>query len=291
MRDVLRRRGGWEDADVGFEDAEYYRCLRSVGLGTSLLVFREIETTQEFVQEHHDVLPEGCFVVALSQLRGKGRGINGWTSPAGSLSFSFARTVRVEGRALPFVQYVVSLAVVRGARAALTDAGSSSEGIARVRIKWPNDVYVDRRKAGGVLCSSTYRDGAYVLFCGVGLNVNNREPAACLSELLDDRRTGTEGLLLERVLARIGNELDDLLRTFERDGFTPLESTYLETWMHAGQVVEVVDPATSRKQPVTILGLTQEGFLRARDEAGNACELHPDGNRFDFLRGLVRKRT
>lgn len=290
MRETLLRKGWSQDADVGFQDETYYRCLRSIGMGTSLLVFREIESTQGFVQDHHDVLPEGCFVVALSQLRGRGRGTNQWTSPRGSLSFSFVRALRVEGRTLPFVQYVVSLAVVKGARQALLDAGSTFEGISRVRIKWPNDVYVDDRKAGGVLCSSTYREGSYVLYCGVGLNVHNREPGACLSELLEKSGMGTDGLVLERVLARIGNELEDLFRTFERDGFAPLESTYLETWMHNGQAVEVVDPKTPRKRSVAIVGLTEDGFLRAWDEEGGACELHPDGNRFDFLQGLIRKR-
>ncbi|KAL3687581.1 hypothetical protein R1sor_013890 [Riccia sorocarpa] len=42
--------------------------------------------------------------------------------------------------------------------------------------------------------------------------------------------------------------------------------------------------------PVTIRGLTPSGYLLATDEQGEQYELHPDGNSFDFLKGLVRAK-
>jgi hypothetical protein len=44
---------------------------------------------------------------------------------------------------------------------------------------------------------------------------------------------------------------------------------------------------------VTVMGLTSFGYLRARDEAGRECELHPDGNslRLDMMQGLIKRKV
>ena len=42
--------------------------------------------------------------------------------------------------------------------------------------------------------------------------------------------------------------------------------------------------------PLTIEGLTENGFLRAVDSNGQTFELHPDGNSLDFFRGLIRRK-
>ena len=53
-----------------------------------------------------------------------------------------------------------------------------------VRIKWPNDIYANKLKIGGILCQSVYRDGAFHVVIGAGLNVNNAKPTTCLSALI-----------------------------------------------------------------------------------------------------------
>jgi biotin--protein ligase len=39
------------------------------------------------------------------------------------------------------------------------------------------------------------------------------------------------------------------------------------------------------------MGLTSSGYLRARDEAGRECELHPDGNSLDMMQGLIKRKV
>jgi biotin--protein ligase len=73
--------------------------------------------------------------VADTQSAGKGRGGNSWTSPAGCLMFSF-KSHFTDGSTLPFVQYLVSLALVQ----AIKEAAQCDQ--IEVAIKWPNDIYV-----------------------------------------------------------------------------------------------------------------------------------------------------
>ena len=54
-----------------------------------------------------------------------------------------------------------------------------------VRIKWPNDIYGDRLKIGGILCQSAYRDQAFHVVIGAGINLSNREPTTCIDALVE----------------------------------------------------------------------------------------------------------
>ena len=56
-----------------------------------------------------------------------------------------------------------------------------------VRIKWPNDVYGQGVKLGGVLCQSAYREGRFQVVVGVGLNLANAQPTTCVDALIRAR--------------------------------------------------------------------------------------------------------
>lgn len=53
-----------------------------------------------------------------------------------------------------------------------------------VRIKWPNDIYSNGMKIGGILCHSTYRSQEFQVVVGVGLNLDNSQPTTCVNHIL-----------------------------------------------------------------------------------------------------------
>ena len=55
-----------------------------------------------------------------------------------------------------------------------------------MRIKWPNDLYSNGLKVGGILCQSVYREGAFHLVIGAGLNVSNKQPTTCIQTILEE---------------------------------------------------------------------------------------------------------
>jgi biotin--protein ligase len=118
--------------------------------------------------------------LATFQLSGRGRGSNAWLSPPGCLQFSILVRVPLRALALPaprlvFVQYLAGLAIVR---ACCDGRALGAERGARVRLKWPNDVYVDlpsssssvvgseKKKVGGVLVNMSFADGNVDLIIG-----------------------------------------------------------------------------------------------------------------------------
>ena len=82
-------------------------------------------------------------VQAATQSAGRGRYGRAWASPRGGLWFSVAWAA-----AAPLGQYeTLPLVVGAGLAATLEHA----LGLA-CAVKWPNDVLIDQRKVGGVLC-------------------------------------------------------------------------------------------------------------------------------------------
>ena len=109
--------------------------------------------------------PEGVLAIADFQSAGRGRQERAWHSPAGtSLLFSLLlRPPIPPARALQAAM-AVSLGVIQGIR---LECGLTA------RLKWPNDILINGRKAGGILCELGL-DGDRLDFAivGVGLNVN-----------------------------------------------------------------------------------------------------------------------
>jgi BirA family biotin operon repressor/biotin-[acetyl-CoA-carboxylase] ligase len=56
------------------------------------------------------------------------------------------------------------------------DLFSRYAGAAATRIKWPNDIYWNDRKAGGILIENSYRGKDWVLaIAGMGININQTD--------------------------------------------------------------------------------------------------------------------
>lgn len=52
-----------------------------------------------------------------------------------------------------------------------------------INIKWPNDVYVDKKhKICGILCQSALSGGMFDVTSGIGVNISNRKPTVCIEE-------------------------------------------------------------------------------------------------------------
>ena len=112
--------------------------------------------------------PPGLVVVADAQRTGRGRlgrpwrdAVSGATGPA---NLAITATVQVPDRGVGLVPLVVGVAVAEAYRAA--------GGLPR--LKWPNDVLLDGRKAAGILVERHTVAEVPVLLVGCGLNLDWR---------------------------------------------------------------------------------------------------------------------
>uniref|UniRef100_M4BHC2 BPL/LPL catalytic domain-containing protein n=1 Tax=Hyaloperonospora arabidopsidis (strain Emoy2) TaxID=559515 RepID=M4BHC2_HYAAE len=270
-----------------------FPLLKTQELGHVVLYGPTLGSTQTLLRETlKPAAPAGLVCYAKLQSSGKGRGANSWSSPEGCLTYSF-QSAFVDGNMLPFVQYLVSLAVIKAVETVHTEAAGSGSGVGAgaVRIKWPNDIYAHQVKIGGILCQSEYCNGKFSVTTGVGINISNRSPTTCLQDVLStDEQPCT--VTKEEFLAAFCNVYEPMEKLFVEKGFEPFMTDYLARWLHTDQVVQVASAsdASGEKVPAVIKGLTSTGCLLAQGDDGSQLELYPDGNSFDFLAGLLKRK-
>ena len=110
-----------------------------------------------------DGAPEGTVVIARSQSAGRGRLGRSWHSPDGAgLYLSIVLRPQEPLDRVGRYALVAALAALEACHAA---------GAAAARIKWPNDVLVERRKVAGILAELRAGSGGAELVLGFGLNV------------------------------------------------------------------------------------------------------------------------
>lgn len=117
----------------------------------------------------------GTVVTAGEQTAGRGRQGRSWTAAPGEalLMSVIVRDLEPRHALLPLM---AALAVCATAEAVTApDAPGSGPGgePAVCRIKWPNDVWIDRRKVSGILVEARPAAGWAVV--GIGLNTGVRE--------------------------------------------------------------------------------------------------------------------
>lgn len=143
--------------------------------------------------------PHGTVVTANEQSAGRGRQGRSWVAPAGT-----ALLMSVVLRQLDESHAVLPLA----AAVAVCEACEQAAG-ARCAIKWPNDVWIERRKVAGILVEGRPQEGWAVL--GIGLNVST-VPEDFPPELRDLATSlgmdAPADVLLEPLLARLGAQLE-----------------------------------------------------------------------------------
>ena len=190
----------------------------------TIQVVPEIHSTNaylmEYVQKHNDLRPS--VLIAEHQTKGRGRRGKTWVSPPGqniylSILWPFAGGVG----ALEGLSLVIGIAKAR----ALQKLGFTGVG-----IKWPNDLYWQQRKLGGILLELTGEAvGPCAVVMGVGLNVNMQSDAAkAVDQPWVSLRDIQRNHVLDRnpIVAILIDELVSALKTYEKQGFAPFQQSW-----------------------------------------------------------------
>lgn len=109
-------------------------------------------------------------IVAASQSDGMGRFGRRWASPVGGLWCTLIWPVHLEPNlVINGLGLRVGVACVLAVQHSLAAQGCGKS----VQLKWPNDVLIEGRKAGGVLCEVIKRGARTYILVGIGINANN----------------------------------------------------------------------------------------------------------------------
>lgn len=138
-----------------------------------------VASTNTWLKEHAGEFAHGDMVVTDDQTAGRGQRGNFWEAEPGK-NLTFSLFLVPEGIS-PAKQFVISECVALGVAETLRDYLSGIVSPESIKVKWPNDIYVDDNKIGGILIEHTLGMGRIQhTVAGIGLNVNQtifRSPA------------------------------------------------------------------------------------------------------------------
>lgn len=217
--------------------------------GFTVEVLAEIDSSNtELMRRARAGRTEPTLLVAERQTAGRGRLGRPWHSATGdSLTFSLGLPLAPQNWS------GLSLAVGLSLAESLHPA---------IGLKWPNDLWVQDRKLGGILIEAATSGGRSQVVIGVGLNIRPPSaqglstPAAALTELWPQASAGA-------ALLRLMPALVQALHTFEAQGFAPLHTRYAARDVLRGRAVQTSDGLQGQ-----CLGVATDGALRLATAEG-----------------------
>ncbi len=180
--------------------------------------------------------PHGTVVLAEEQTGGRGRKSRNWFSPPGKgLWFSIIL--------IPDNTPAEKIAPLTAVAATAVKETYKKMGIASVKIKWPNDIIINRRKAGGILAELKTEGGNIKsVILGIGLNINHNPDdfPPEIGDLATSARieTGKESDR-EEIFHQLLNMLESFYLQFLKEGFSSFRPIWLSDNITIGKKISV----------------------------------------------------
>jgi BirA family biotin operon repressor/biotin-[acetyl-CoA-carboxylase] ligase len=233
-------------------------------IGWDVRYFDQVDSTQRVAAElAQSGAGQGTVVIAERQSAGRGRLGRVWHSPAGvNLYMTVILRPRMPLADVPRLSLVAGVAVAEALE-------TVAPGL--VGLKWPNDIWLRERKAGGIIAEAVTdpKQGLLCVLLGIGLNLNlasNDIPSE-----LRGRATSVliaTGRKCDRV--QLAATLFDLLSSrytaAEEGGFSAVRQRYERYFALNGRQVTVVDGRTSIAGVVR--GIDDDGALLLETGSG-----------------------
>jgi BirA family transcriptional regulator, biotin operon repressor / biotin---[acetyl-CoA-carboxylase] ligase len=223
------------------------KSLKTKFIGKKIIYRRSLDSTMvEARREAEKSAKEGTVIIAGKQTEGRGRLQRKWLSPEGNIALSILLYP-----ALADLPYLIMIASLAAAHAVKEISGLEAE------IKWPNDILIGGKKAGGILIENKV-SGSRVEYAVTGIGINTALKVADYNEIAETAvslgNDAGEDLRAE-IIASLLNEYERLYLTLP-DG-KPIYEAWRDRLVTLGKKVK----ALSGSQTI-------EGVAEAVDEDG-----------------------
>ncbi|WP_105666074.1 bifunctional biotin--[acetyl-CoA-carboxylase] ligase/biotin operon repressor BirA [Cronobacter dublinensis] len=194
----------------------------------SVTVLPVIDSTNQYLMDRLSELESGDACIAEYQQAGRGRRGRKWFSPFGANLYLSMYWRLEQGPAA-----AIGLSLVIGIVMAevLHELGAD-----QVRVKWPNDLYLNDRKLAGILVELTGKTGdAAQIVIGAGINLAMRQVE---SDIVNQGWINLQeaGIKVDRnmLAVRLIEKLRSSLREFEQEGLAPFLARWekLDNFIH-----------------------------------------------------------
>ncbi len=228
----------------------------------TLDVFESIPSTNDYLR-NKSPLKNLHFCLAEHQTKGRGRLGRSWVSPFGrSIYCSFSYIFNKDMSEMSGLSLIIGIAIA--------NALESLNPAIQPFLKWPNDIYVQHKKMGGILIdliAEAYGNCKAII--GFGLNINMQDIAL---EEIDQPWSSLEHTLQSKmdrnfVVARIIQFILKSLDIFLDQGLAP----FLSEWSRYDLLKDQKISISTQQSVISGIarGIDDKGFLRLELPSGD----------------------
>lgn len=238
---------------------------------------RTYKYTEETISTNNDIKneiyssDEPCYTVLRAEKQNGGRGRLGrsFFSPSGGLYFSISLPISRNNDNIPVITLLSGLAASK----AVDDLCD-----VKTQIKWPNDIYLNGKKLGGILCELV---SGKVLTVVIGIGINIGVMAEDIPEELKSKMTS---VVIEN--GKIPS-LDDLMRKI---------TEYIDEMTAGTNVLHYIEEMnrksylTGQRVIYSVDGKEREGIFTDIAPDGAAVIINNEGGRDEVRFGEVKMK-
>lgn len=241
-----------------FDSVRFKSGLNTHTFGKNTFVFDELDSTNAWLKSaNSDDIQNGSICLADVQYAGRGQHKRAWISdPASNLTWSIVYKTEQHDRL-----FMLTLASML----AVSEIVDEELGLTS-RLKWPNDLMIDRKKIGGVLAEAVFNGNHLDRFIvGIGLNINQSTfpsdlPNAVSMSMLTGRYHNRED-----ILARIVNKIELMFDKWMQHD-RQLVKSINERLLGYGEKVYVDVDGMPLEGKKLMLGVNVSGHLHLMDD-------------------------
>ncbi len=234
-------------------------------IGQNLVTLNEVDSTNNFLKNmlsNSKPVPEGTVIMAESQYAGRGQQQNGWHSEAGkNLTFSLL----LKPLFLPVSQqFDLNRIVSIGVATAL----ETLTGLV-IKIKWPNDIYYNDKKLGGILIENVVQTGQLKnAVIGIGLNINQQQFPPTLPHAVSLKQILHQDYDLKKILSEICKHIEAWYLRLKAGHFDDIRRQYVDKlyWFNQEKQFKAGQSVFNGK----IIDVRESGLLLLSTENGPA---------------------
>jgi BirA family biotin operon repressor/biotin-[acetyl-CoA-carboxylase] ligase len=243
--------------------------METLFIGKNIIFLPETNSTNSYAIDllKNVNLPEGTVVHTANQTKGRGQRNTAWLSePASNLTASIIlRPTFLDIKNQFFLYQVIALACYD----AMAELLNSSQ--IDIKIKWPNDILVNRKKVCGILIENNILNNQ-MNWCvaGIGMNVNQETFDGSINATSLKTITG-KNFKVEDVLKCVCKHLEKHYLSMLNTKLASIKERYLQ---HLYGLNDLLDfEIAGSVKPMMVKGLGQTGLLLLEDKNGKSVEL------------------
>jgi BirA family biotin operon repressor/biotin-[acetyl-CoA-carboxylase] ligase len=229
--------------------------LKALSIKPKYLFFQIVDSTNTTAKNCFDEnkAREGSIIYCSKQQKGKGRGSNAWYSRENeSLCFSvILEPAFLEASNYYQLHKLTCISLIESIESYIPEK--------KLQIKWPNDIYFDNKKLGGILISNNIKGSTISLsIIGVGLNINQEKFPEELINPISLKEICGKKYSTDKILKKIGTQFFSNYSKFSKD-LNSFDSAYQQRLYKLGEKSRFI--INNKECTAVVRGVNEEGKI------------------------------